>query len=109
MEPASKRMMQAVPEADVVITNPTHLAVAIKYDGLAMSAPKLLAKGSGIIAKRIKALAEKHDIPVMEDKELAQSLYSLVEIGQEIPPVLYQVVAELLAYIYKKKGNYVIN
>lgn len=106
MEMASKRMMQAVPEADVVITNPTHLAVAIKYDGFAMSAPKLLAKGSGIIAKRIKDLAEKHDIPVMEDKELAQSLYSLVEIGQEIPPTLYQAVAELLAYIYKIKGNF---
>ncbi len=105
MQMARKRMMQAVPEADVVITNPTDLAVALKYDSSVMSAPKLLAKGAGKIAKRIKELAEKHDIPIVENKELAQSLYSLVEIGQEIPPVLYQAIAEVLAYIYKLKGN----
>lgn len=106
MEMARKRMMQAVPEADVVITNPTYLALALKYDNSVMNAPKLLAKGSGEIAKRIKELAEKHDIPIVENKELAQSLYSLVEIGQEIPPALYQVVAGVLAYVYKLKGNY---
>jgi len=105
MEMARKRMMHEVPRADVVITNPTDLAVALKYDSSVMEAPKLLAKGSARIAKRIKELAEKHDIPIVENKELAQSLYSLVEIGQKIPPILYQAVAEVLAYIYKLKGN----
>jgi len=104
MEMARKRMMHEVPRADVVITNPTDLAVALKYDSSVMEAPKLLAKGSARIAKRIKELAEKHDIPIVENKELAQSLYSLVEIGQKIPPILYQAVAEVLAYIYKLKG-----
>jgi flagellar biosynthetic protein FlhB len=105
MEMARKRIMQAVPEADVVITNPTHLAVAIKYESSVMTAPKLLAKGAGRIAKRIKELAEKHDIPIVENKKLAQSLYTLVEVDQEIPPTLYQAVAEVLAFIYKLKGN----
>lgn len=106
MEMARKRMMQAVPEADVVITNPIHLAVAIKYDSLSMDAPKLLAKGAGKIAQRIKDLAEEHDIPIMENRELARNLHSLVDIGQEIPPVLFQAVAEVLAYIYKIKSNH---
>jgi flagellar biosynthetic protein FlhB len=102
---ARKRMMQAVPQADVVITNPTSLAIALQYNSAVMSAPKLLAKGSGEIAKRIMELAEKHGIPIIENKELARSLYSLVEIGQEIPPILYQAVAEVLAYIYRLKGK----
>jgi len=106
MEMARKRIMQAVPEADVVITNPTHLAVALTYDSTLMTAPKLIAKGAGRIAKRIKELALKHDVPIVENKELAKSLYTLVEIGQEVPPVLYQAVAEVLAYIYKMKGGY---
>jgi len=106
MQMARKRMMQEVPQADVVITNPTDLAVALKYDSSVMEAPKLVAKGAGRLAKRIKELAEEHDIAVVENKELAQSLYSLVEIGQEIPPVLYQAVAEVLAYIYKLKNDY---
>jgi len=101
MQMARKRMMHDVPNADVVITNPTHLAVALKYDGFVMNAPKLVAKGSGNIAKRIKVLAEKNDVPIVEDKELARSLYSSVEVGQEVPGVLYQSVAEILAYIYK--------
>ena len=100
MEMARKRMMQAVPEADVVITNPIHLAVAIKYDSSSMDAPKLLAKGAGKIAQRIKDLAEEHDIPIMENRELARNLHSLVDIGQEIPPVLFQAVDEVLDYIY---------
>ena len=99
-------MMQDVPEADVVITNPTHLAVAIKYDGSSMTAPKVIAKGSRKIAEKIKDVASEHGIPVLENKELARNLYSLVEVGQEIPPALYQVVAELLAYIYRLKSNY---
>ena len=104
MEMAKKRMMQSVPEADVVITNPVRLAVAIKYDP-EMSAPKVLAKGAGEVAKKIRELAAEHDIPIMEKKELARQLYKLVEIGQEIPAVFYQAVAEILAYIYRLKGN----
>ena len=106
MEMARKRMMQNVPEADVIITNPTHLAVALKYDSLSMTAPKLIAKGSRKIAQKIKDVASEHGIPILENKELARNLYSLVEIGQEIPPELYQTVAELLAYIYRLKSNY---
>lgn len=104
MEMARKRMMQDVPKADVVITNPTHFAVAIQYDGVSMSAPKLLAKGAGTIALRIKEIAQQHHIPVVEDKELARSLYKLVEVGREIPGNLYQAVAGILAYIYKLKN-----
>ena len=103
MQMARKRMMQAVPEADVVITNPSHIAVALKYDGAVMGAPKLMAKGKRRIAEKIKEIAREHDIPVLENKPLARSLYDLVEVGQEIPPTLYQAVAEILAYIYKLK------
>ncbi|MBW1706336.1 MAG: flagellar biosynthesis protein FlhB [Deltaproteobacteria bacterium] len=105
MQISRRRMMHDVPKADVVITNPTHLAVALKYDGSVMNAPKLLAKGSGAIAKRIKDLAEKHDVPIVEDKELARRLYSLIEVGQEVPGDLYQSVAEVLAYIYNLKAE----
>ncbi|MGA8180763.1 MAG: flagellar biosynthesis protein FlhB, partial [Desulfobacterales bacterium] len=106
MEMARKRMMQAVPDADVVITNPTHLAVALKYDSLTMNAPKVLAKGPGKIAERIREMASEHDIPIVENKELARNLYATVEVGQEIPAALYQSVAEILAYIYRLKSNY---
>jgi flagellar biosynthetic protein FlhB len=105
MQMARKRMMHDVPNADVIITNPTHFAVALKYDAHIMNAPKLLAKGSGGIASRIKDLAEKHDIPIIQNKELARSLYSLVEVGQEVPGGLYQSVAEVLAYIYRIKAQ----
>jgi flagellar biosynthetic protein FlhB len=104
MEMARKRMMQAVPEADVIITNPTHIAVALSYDSYSMNAPKLIAKGAGMIAKKIKDLAVEHDIPIVENRELARNLNSHVEIGQEIPPVLFQAVAEVLAYVYKIKS-----
>ena len=106
MEMARKRMMQAIPDADVVITNPTHLAVALKYDSLTMNAPKVLAKGPGKIAERIRNMASEHNIPIMENKELARNLYDMVEVGQEIPANLYQAVAEILAYIYRLKSNY---
>jgi len=105
MEMSRKRMMQAVPEADVVITNPTRLAVALKYDTSGMNAPHVVAKGAGKVAENIRNLAKEHDIPILEKKELARSLYKLTEIGQEIPPFLYQAVAEILAYIYKLKGK----
>ena len=84
---------------------PTHIAVALKYDSLAMGAPKLIAKGAGNIAEKIKAIAREHDVPVVENKELARNLYKMVEIGQEIPVMLYHAVAEILAYIYKLKGH----
>ena len=99
---SKKRMMQSVPEADVVVTNPTRLAVAIKYNS-SMSAPKLLAKGAGKIAGRIKKIAGEHNIPIVENKELAQGLYSSVELEEEIPSAFYQAVAEVLAYVYRLK------
>lgn len=105
MQMAKKRMMQDVPEAEVVITNPTRLAVALKYDPSVMSAPKILAKGAKKIAAKIRELAVKNNIPIIENKELAQSLYAFVDIGDDVPPNLYEAVAEVLAYIYKLKGN----
>ncbi|MDZ7642546.1 MAG: flagellar biosynthesis protein FlhB [Desulfurivibrio sp.] len=105
MEMAKKRMMAEVPEADVVITNPTHLAVAIKYNALTMKAPEVLAKGAGVVAGKIKEIAQEHQIPVVEDKPLAQALYQNVEIGDSIPENLFQAVAEVLAYVYNLKGK----
>jgi len=102
---ARKRMMADVPHADVVVTNPTRLAVALKYDGKAMDAPKVLAKGAGPIAENIRRIARENDIPLVEDKQLARNLYSSVDIGGEVPMELYQAVAELLAYVYKLKGK----
>ena len=98
-EMARRRMMEEVPKADVVITNPTHLAVALRYDQKNMPAPRIVAKGANMIAERIKNLAREHEIPVVEDKPLAQNLYKL-EIGEEIPTQFYQAVAEILAYVY---------
>lgn len=104
---AYRRMMQDVPTADVVVTNPTHIAVALKYDQKNMGAPKVVAKGAEKIAERIKEIAVEHNIPLVEDKFLARTLYKTVEIGEEIPEKLFQAVAEILAYIYrlKKKRN----
>jgi len=102
---ARKRMMHQVPEADVVVTNPTHLALAIRYDPVSMAAPQVVAKGAGLVADRIKEVATVHGIPVIENKELAQNLYRIVKIGEEVPMELYQAVAELLAYVYKLKGK----
>ena len=105
MEVARRRMMQEVPEADVVVTNPVHLAVAIKYDRSVMNAPHVIAKGAELVAEKIKALAKEHNIPVVENKPLAQSLYRAVEVGEEVPMDFYQTVAEVLAYVYKVKGK----
>lgn len=104
MEMAKKRMMQKVPEADVVITNPTHLAVVLQYDGTRMTAPKVLAKGAGAIAEKIKSLAREHGVPIVENKPLAQNLYAMVEIDREIPQELYHAVAEVLAFVYRFKN-----
>ena len=97
--------MAEVPKADVIITNPTHLAVALHYKKEEMTAPKVLAKGAGWIAEKIKEVARTHQIPVVENKPLAQVLYQTVELGQTIPSTLYQVVADLLAYVYRMKNR----
>ncbi len=104
-EMARRRMMAEVPKADVIITNPIHLAVAMQYDSTKMAAPAVLAKGAGVLAERIKEIGRQHNIPIVEDKPLAQALYRHVEIGQAIPYDLYNAVAEVLAYVYGLKGK----
>jgi flagellar biosynthetic protein FlhB len=100
---ARKRMMHEVPTADVVITNPIHYAVALKYEALRMSAPNCVAKGQELLAQRIKEIAEEHDVPVVENKPLARELYRSVDIGDEVPDELFTAVAEVLAFVYKLK------
>jgi len=102
---ARKRMMQDVPTADVVVTNPTHFAVALKYDKSSMEAPTVVAKGQRLIAQKIKELAREHGVPVIENKPLARSLFKVCEIGSTIPAKLYKAVAEVLAYVYQLKGK----
>jgi flagellar biosynthetic protein FlhB len=102
-EMAMRRMMASVPEATVVITNPTHLAVALQFER-SMPAPRVVAKGAGVIAEKIKELARAHDVPIVEQKPLARLLYKNVEIDQYIPADLYHAVAEILAYVYRLKG-----
>jgi flagellar biosynthetic protein FlhB len=103
-EAAQKRMFQDVPRASVVVTNPTHLAVALRYERGTAAAPKVVAKGAGYVAQRIVDMARRHAVPVVERKPLAQALYKAVKIGQEIPATLYLVVAEVLAYVYRLRG-----
>jgi len=105
MEMMKRRMMSAVPGADVVITNPTHISVAIHYDHENSDAPMVVAKGKGVIAEKIRELAKEHDIPIVEDKPLARLLFKTVDIGQFIPAHLYKAVAEILAYVYRLKGK----
>lgn len=102
---AMRRMMQELPKADVVITNPTHFAVAIRYDSNEMHAPTVIAKGQDYMALKIKEIAKKHRIVTMENKPLARALHSQVEIGQPIPEELFKAVAEVLAYVYKLQGK----
>lgn len=104
-EAAQRRMMNSVPEADVVITNPTHYACAIKYDKDSSDAPVLVAKGADLIAKRIKEVAKDNKVVIVENKPLARMLYFNVEIGDQIPPELYQMTAEVLAYVYNLKNE----
>ena len=104
-EGARRRMMQELPKADVVITNPTHFAVAIKYDKEKAEAPYVLAKGADYVASTIKEAAKEHKIEIVENKPLARMLYYNVEIGEQIPPELYQMVAEVLAYVYSVKNK----
>nr|MCR5654337.1 EscU/YscU/HrcU family type III secretion system export apparatus switch protein [Lachnospiraceae bacterium] len=104
-EASRRRMMQSVPEADVVITNPTHYAVAIKYDNTTNRAPTVVAKGKDYLAGKIKELAKEHNVEIVENKPLARMLYANVEIDEEVPPELYQAVAEVLAYVYHVQGR----
>jgi len=101
---AMRRMMQDVPKADVIITNPTHYAIALKYDKDKFAAPYIIAKGKDLVAQNIKKIASENDVPMVENKPLAQMLYKNVEIGEVIPEELYQAVAEVLAYVYSLKG-----
>jgi len=104
-EMASRRMMASIPDADVVITNPTHLAIAIKYNAEEMFAPQIVAKGAGLVAKRIRAIAVENNIPVVENKPLAQTLFKSTEVGDFVPADLYRAVAEVLAYVYRLRGK----
>lgn len=104
-EVSRQRMMQAIPEADVVITNPTHLAVAIKYDKDKGSAPIVVAKGADFVAAKIKEVARENDVEIVENKPLARMIYFNVELGEEIPQEMYQMVAEVLAYVYRLKNK----
>ena len=104
-ERAQRRMMAAIPEADVVITNPTHYAVALKYKIEVMPAPKLVAKGIDTLALRIREVAEANDIPVVENPPLARALYSAVELDEEIPEEHYMAVAEVIGYVMRLRGE----
>lgn len=102
---AYRRMMQDVPKATVVVTNPTHLAIALRYDAAVMEAPVVVAKGADYLASKIREVAREHGIPIIEDVSLARTLYRTVDIGQQVPQKLFQAVAELLAYIYSLRDG----
>jgi flagellar biosynthetic protein FlhB len=102
---AMRRMMQDVPKADVIITNPTHFAIAIKYDAETMEAPTVVAKGVDFVALKIREIAKEYNIMTMENKPLARALYHQVELGDSVPEDLYKAVAEVLAYVYRLQGK----
>lgn len=104
-EASQRRMMQDLPNADVVITNPTHYAVAIRYDASQYSAPIVVAKGEDYLAMKIREAAKEHQIEIVENKPLARMLYANVDVGEEVPPELYQAVAEVLAFVYNLRDN----
>lgn len=104
-EASRRRMMQDVPKADVIITNPTHISVALKYDANEAKAPVVLAKGEDYLALKIREAAKENNVEIVENKPLARMLYANVDIGQEIPPELYQAVAEVLAMVYNLKNS----
>ncbi|MCP5006855.1 MAG: flagellar biosynthesis protein FlhB [Planctomycetes bacterium] len=103
-EMSNKRMMNAIPEADVVVTNPTHFAIALKYNVETMNAPTVIAKGVDFLALKIIGIAKENNVPTVEDKILARMLYSTVEVDQEIPPKLFQAVAKVLSYVYQLRN-----
>jgi len=100
-----QQIKKAVPKADVVVTNPTELAVAIQYQAESMAAPRVVAKGQGFVAQKIREIAAMHGVPIVERKPLAQALFKLVEVGQEVPEKFYQAIAEILAYVYELSGK----
>jgi flagellar biosynthetic protein FlhB len=102
---ARQRMMAAVPKADVVVTNPTHFACALKYDPETMNAPVLVAKGQDLVAFRIRELARQHDVMIVENPPLARALFAAVEIDREVPPEHYKAVAEVISYVFRLKGK----
>lgn len=102
---AMQRMQAAVPTSDVIVTNPTEFAIAIKYDSETMVAPKVVAKGADLVAKRIRQIAIENGIPIVERKPLARALYKTVEVGDEVPPSFYKAIAEILAYVYEISGK----
>lgn len=102
-EMANKRMMADIPKADVIITNPTHIACAIQYDPTEMAAPKLIAKGADLLAQKIKEVARENNIPIVENKPLARTIFKTMKIGQTIPRELFTAVAQVLSYVYKLK------
>lgn len=103
-EMANRRMMQKVPTADVIITNPTHIAIALKYDAN-LPAPQLIAKGADLVAEKIKALAKEHKIPIIENKPLARTIFKTMKLGQVIPRELFVAVAEVLGYVYRLRNK----
>jgi flagellar biosynthetic protein FlhB len=105
MQIVTQRFKRDVPTADVVVTNPTEFAIAIKYDEGSMHAPRVVAKGQGYLAMKIREIAIAHGVPILERKPLARALYRLVDIGQEIPEQFYSAVAEILAYVYELSGK----
>lgn len=102
-ESSRRRMMSAVPRATVVVTNPTHYAVALEWDEITMDAPLVVAKGADLVAKRIRDLAKEHGVPLMENPPLARTLYERVELDTAIPPNMYAAVAQVIAFVYKLK------
>lgn len=104
-EMARRRMIEDVKTADVIITNPTHFAIGLKYQFGIMPAPKIVAKGAGFVAEKIKEVARLHDVPMMENKPLAQALFYAVKVGDYIPEQFYIIVAELLAEVYRQRNR----
>lgn len=102
-EMAMRRMMQEIPTADVIITNPTHFAIALKYDDESMEAPTVVAKGADFVAQKIKLIAKENNVVMVENRPLARSMYDQVEVGQRIPDEFFKAVAEVLAYVYRIK------
>jgi len=105
MQRLVQKLKTAVPKADVIITNPTHYAIAIKYDRQRFAAPIVIAKGTDFIAQRIREIGKEHNIPILERKALARALYSSTEVGSEVPRDLFRAVAEVLAYVYRQKSQ----
>ncbi len=105
LQRARQRMMASVPKADVVVTNPTHFACALKYDPETMNAPVLVAKAADLIAFRIRELAEQHDVMIVENPPLARALFAAVDIDREVPPEHYKAVAEVISYVFRLKGK----